>query len=224
MRITLRGRRLFIARVVWIALTVSAVGLFVASVPAAYEHFHKPCTGPKCDFWAPSHAASRNLEELDLSLGFYAVYNVTLEVLTTLGYCAVGAFIFWRKPEEWMPLLLSLALVLFGIDTLDQLKDAHPVWSLPVAFVKYLGTLCFFVSFYLFPDGRFVPRWTRVPAAIWIAYLVPFYFFPDSPLSASQWPPVLEVLLVLALLGTLIFAQTYRYLRVSDRSERQQTK
>jgi hypothetical protein len=222
--VTLRGHRHSIVLAVWIAVTILALGLFVVSVPVAYAHFHTICKGSECVYWSLSLAERRSLEELNLSFGFYAAYNVTLEVVHTLGFCAAGAFIFWRKSEEWMPLLLSLALVLFGIDTLRLLAMEYPMLSLPVAFVQCLGAICFFISFYLFPDGRFVPRWTRVPASMWIAFLVPVYFFPASPFSATTWPSLPVASLTLALLGTLIFAQIYRYVKVSGPIERQQTK
>jgi hypothetical protein len=222
--VTLRGHRHSIVLAVWIAVTILALGLFVVSVPVAYVHFHTICTGSECVYWSLSLAERRSLEELNLSFGFYAAYNVTLEVVHTLGFCAAGAFIFWRKSEEWMPLLLSLALVLFGINTLDLLAKEYPMLSLPVAFVQCLGAISFFISFYLFPDGRFVPRWTRVPASMWIAFLVPVYFFPTSPFSATTWPSLPVASLTLALLGTLMFAQIYRYVKVSGPIERQQTK
>ena len=222
--VTLRGHRHCIVLAVWVAVTILALGLFVVSVPVAYVHFHTVCRDSQCVYWALSLAERRSLEELNLSFDFYAAYNVILEVVHMLGFFAAGAFIFWRKSDEWMPLLLSLALVLFGIDTLDLVAEAYPILSLPVAFIECLGAICFFISFYLFPDGRFVPRWTRVPASMWIAFLVPVYFFPASPFSATTWPPLPVASLTLALLGTLMFAQIYQYVKVSGPIERQQTK
>jgi hypothetical protein len=224
LHVALRRHRHSIVLAVWIAVTILALGLFIISIPIAYVHFHTICTGSECVYWSLSPAERRSLEDLNLSSGFYAAYNVTLEVVHTLGFCAAGVFIFWRKSENWMPLLLSLALVLFGIDTLELLAKEYPTLSLPVAFVQCLGAICFFISFYLFPDGRFVPRWTRAPAAMWITFLVPVYFFPASPFSATTWPSLPVASLTLALLGTLLFAQFYRYVKVSGPIERQQTK
>jgi hypothetical protein len=82
----------------------------------------------------------------------------------------------------------------------------------------------FFVFFYLFPDGRFVPLWTRWLAAVWVAREIARYFFPDSPFSPWSWPPLLTLLEALVSAGTCIFAQIYRYTRVSGPVERQQTK
>jgi hypothetical protein len=203
-RTTLHGHRLSIIRAVWIAVTVLVLGLFAASIPVAYVHFRSICTSPEC--------------------GFYAASNVALEVIYTLGFCGVGAFIFWRKSDDWMALFTSLALVLVGTKILPYLVKPYPVLWLPVTFVGWLGSICFFILLYLFPDGRFVPRWTRVLAAIWVVYMVPWYFLPASPFSGKTWSPLLNALLVLGLLSTLVFAQVYRYVRVSGPVERQQTK
>jgi hypothetical protein len=78
--------------------------------------------------------------------------------------------------------------------------------------------------FYLFPDGRFVPRWTRWLALVWIVgVMTPSTFFP------SRFLPVFGHPLSYAFLGasiacTTLFAQVYRYRRVSSPTQRQQTK
>ena len=223
-RITLRGHRLFIAWAVWIAVTVLALVIFVANVPVAYTWLHTVCTGCGDGFWRLSPEDVRALEELNLSIGFYAAYNVAFNVAYTLGFYAVGIFIALKKPDDWMALFTSLALISYGTDNPSLLGEVYPGWWLPVTFVSYLGSMCFFIFFYLFPDGRFVPRWTRMLAAIWIVYLVPVYFFPASPFSGTTWPPLLKSSLWLSLLSTLVVAQVYRYVRVSGPVERKQTK
>jgi hypothetical protein len=80
------------------------------------------------------------------------------------------------------------------------------------------------VLFCLFPDGRFVPRWTRWAAAAWIAYWLLDSFFPYSPFSPLSWSPIIDNALFLGLLGSLVLAQIYRYRRHSDQPARQKTK
>jgi hypothetical protein len=220
----LRGHRLFIAWAVWIAVTVLALVIFVANVPVAYTWLHTVCTGCGDGFWRLSPEDVKALEELNLSIGFYAAYNVAFNIIYALGFYAVGIFIVLKKPDDWMALFTSLALILYGTDNPSWLGEAYPGLWLPVTFVSYLGSICFFIFFYLFPNGRFVPRWTRVLAAIWIAYQVPVYFFPASPFSGTTWPPLLKSSLWLGLLSTLVVAQVYRYVRVSGPVEREQTK
>ena len=49
-------------------------------------------------------------------------------------------------------------------------------------------------------------------------------FFPASPLNTQNLPGTVNIVLVLLLFVTVIFAQIYRYVRVSTPIERQQTK
>jgi signal transduction histidine kinase len=224
-RTPLRGHRLSIVRVVWIAVTVLALATFVASVPAAYAQFHNVCPDSGCaGEWRIQNDDVSALQDLGLSPSFYAAYNAGLNVVYTLAFFAVGTLIFLKKPDDWMALLTSLALISYGTNDPSVLAEAYPAWSLPVAFVNFIGGVGFFIFFYLFPNGRFVPRWTRALAAIWIVYLVPVYFFPTSPFSGSTWPPPLKALLWLGFLSTLLVAQVYRYVRVSGPVEREQTK
>jgi signal transduction histidine kinase len=87
-----------------------------------------------------------------------------------------------------------------------------------------LGNISVPVLFlYLFPDGRFVPRWTRVTAILLVVVGLCFHFFPDSSLSrwfASTPGQVLGV----GFIVSAVFAQLYRYWRVSGPVQRQQTK
>lgn len=49
-------------------------------------------------------------------------------------------------------------------------------------------------------------------------------FFPGSILNFPNWPRLLSLPLPIALYGSIVFAQVYRYRRVSTPVERQQTK
>jgi hypothetical protein len=86
-----------------------------------------------------------------------------------------------------------------------------------------LATLPWLVG-YLFPNGQFVPRWTR-----WLTFLIVFFagggiLFPASPLNISNWPGPLGPIVQVMIIGTVLFAQIYRYVRVSTPYQRQQTK
>lgn len=90
--------------------------------------------------------------------------------------------------------------------------------------VAALGTIFFGLFFYLFPNGRFVPNWTRWLALIWIAILMPGVLFPGSLLDTNHWPPALVGILLSGFILTFILAQDHRYKHYSNWTERQQTK
>jgi len=186
--VVLHGRRLFFARLVWVALAALTVGLFVASVPVAYEQL--------------------------------STYKVALSIFCVLGFWTIGAILFWKSSSHRVALYASVVLITFGaiqVDTLHWLAEAYPVWAVPVNLVYFVGEASFFVLFCVFPDGRFVPRWTR-----WVAIASITYWLIDS--LFPHWPLVIRAPLLLGLIGSLVVAQIYRYRRVSGDKERQQTK
>ncbi len=81
----------------------------------------------------------------------------------------------------------------------------------------FLGQVSFLTFFYLFPSGRFVPRWTRWCALLYAVYWVAWLSFLGG--LASGAPGGLFLLFLL----TAVIAQVYRYRSVSTRAERQQT-
>jgi hypothetical protein len=50
------------------------------------------------------------------------------------------------------------------------------------------------------------------------------YVVPGGPFAVANWPPFVLAAVITALIGTCLFAQVYRYRRVSGPEERQQTK
>jgi len=158
--------------VAWIVIALAAVSLFFAAVPAEFAQLRIPCPTAACPTGQLPPAGLRALEDLGLSLDSFAAYSVAMDVVFAAVYAAVATLIFWRKSEDRMGLFVSLALLTFGTATLPvtmaTLAARHPVWELPVAFFHFLGSASFGLFLYLFPDGRFVPRWTRWVALIWI--------------------------------------------------------
>jgi signal transduction histidine kinase len=213
---------LLAARIAWISMAILAGVLFFASIPINYAQFHTICQGADCYFWQLSPREVAVLQGLGLSLDFYAGYGIALRVLYAAGFCALGVALFLTRPTNWIALYASMAFVLTGVSGSEPLAEAYPSWSVPVALVGFLGEVLFFTLFYIFPDGRFVPRWTRVPAIILIANLALHYFLPDWKPSSYGWVDLL-IWLILGL-ATILSAQIYRYIRVSGPVERQQTK
>ena len=88
-----------------------------------------------------------------------------------------------------------------------------------------LGRAGFTVFVFVFPNGRFVPRWTRWLALAWIAVQVPVPFAQVDIVKPVL--PIVELLtspLFLAGLVTAAAGQVYRYRRVSTVPQRLQTR
>ncbi len=218
----LHGRWLVLARVVWVAVVVLALGLFIASIPTNFADLHILCTAASCRQLTADYV--RELQALGLSMDFYATYIVVFIIVFAFGYCAVGAVLFWRKSDDRMALFASFSLVMFPMAFTEVLSTLPPSWWLPVQFVGFLGSICFVFFFYLFPNGQFVPRWMRWLSIGVIVYWGAKNFFPLSPLNPFTRFPTLDVLTLVGFVGTMVVGQIYRYRRVSSLLQRQQTK
>ncbi len=188
----LRGHWLFVARAAWLIVGALATGLFVAGIPAEYRQLLLGCPTASCaSSGGIAPVELPLLEKLGISLEFFATYGIALELVFTLVYVVVATLIFWRKSSDRQALFVSFALLLFGTATqtfaLSALVEAQPRWGPLADSLHFLGSASFSLFLFIFPDGRFVPRWTRWVALVWIAWLLPRYWFPD-------WPPPAPIL------------------------------
>src|SRR5260221_429278 len=221
----LRGGWLVLARVVWGAVVVLALGLFIASIPTTFAALHMLCTAPSCTPSGPLTPDDvRELQAVGLSMDFYATYIVVFIMVFVFGYFAVGAVLFWRKSDDRMALFASFTLVTFPLAFTEVLATLPPSWWLSVRFVGFLGSICFVLFFYLFPNGQFVPHWMRWLSIGVIGYWGAKNFFPLLPLNPFTRFPMLDVLTFVGFVGTMVVGQIYRYRRVSSLLQRQQTK
>jgi hypothetical protein len=220
---TLSGPRLFLARVGWLVIFVLTIGVFFASIPAYYDwliNLADPTLEPA--------TVRANLEAAGGSIERYAAYLVLISAASTVVWVAVGVVIFWRKSDDWMALFTSLSLVTFGAVSLNDgptalVEQYSAVW-LPIHLLALLGTVSLNMFFYLFPDGRFVPRWTRWAAVFFAAHEVTYYLFPDSIFNIARSLFLLDFVVLATFAFIAIGSQLHRYQHVSGPVQRQQTK
>jgi hypothetical protein len=119
---TLHGRWLVIARAAWIIIATLAVGLFVASIPGYVSNVLK--LGQAASMGTPVEAPAGMIFVLDL-LGVLASVTAALVCLI------LTAVLFWRKPDDWMVMFVSLYLLLYGTvmaGPLERAEAFYPWW------------------------------------------------------------------------------------------------
>jgi len=223
----LRGPWLVAARAIWFALVALGVVMLVVALPE-FHRMSLTIAEPDLPTVVPLRAGdARLLEQWGFSLGFYAAYQTVQIAAFAVLFNTAAALLFWRRSDDRIAWLISLWLALFGVNgspLLEPLIEANTVWVLPVRFLQNAALGFFPILTYLFPNGRFVPRWTRYLALAWLIWIVASLLTPyiaGTPAGASTlWFGVL----VPAGMLVGILAQIYRYLRVSSSVERQQTK
>jgi hypothetical protein len=218
----LSGRNIAVTQMVCITLVLLSLALFVAGLPVVYDEFRTLAIFDNSAF--DRSEVRTNLSQIGLSTDFYAGFYVAVGAIYVLTCYATATIIFLRRPTEPIALFAVVTLAVHGATTsgsIDALGMLHPLLGALSSFLGMLGYAFLLMFFYLFPDGRFVPRWTRWAAVISVAYAIAVSLFSGLPFSPGQplyWPVLLSLLL------TGVFAQVYRYWRISSAVKRQQTK
>jgi hypothetical protein len=217
-RTRLSGRQLRLARWIYVAGLVCLLALFLARLPIQLHSLASGRLGLQFTYGQAGEA----------SVNAFAMFLTLLDVFLVLGFCAPALLIFWRRSDDWLAMYASLVLVMFAImagsNTLRYVgfPSLLPLWLAGMGVMSFLYKVSALILLFIFPTGRFVPRWTR--------YLVPldviwaFIWGLPAPLSPWTWPYYLGNILDSAIYATGIYAQIYRYRRVSTLHERQQTK
>ncbi len=158
---------------------------------------------------------------------FLLVSNLVLSVLFVASYTGIAGIIFWRKSNEWIAMLSAftfLLIVLYVLTPPPEVLNSNAWLNWLFALISFLQWTSFLAFLLLFPNGKFVPRWTRFVLLGWIALQIPWNFFPSSLLSPQAWPAPFPLLVELGTWATGFCVQLYRYRRISNQVQRQQTK
>jgi hypothetical protein len=153
------------------------------------------------------------------------ILSLAMDIVFAAVFVVIGLVIAWRRSSDGYTLAVSLGLILYGITSTlaaQVLQQAESGWGWLAHFLSMASTASVPILAYMFPDGRFVPRWTRWLALLWGALGLAATFI--RALDPYTWAPWYSYAFLLLGLGTAIGAQIYRYRRVSTPAQQQQTK
>jgi signal transduction histidine kinase len=160
-----------------------------------------------------------------IPISFYAYYKFVLDLLTVLIFMVIALFILVKRINNTMGMYTSVVLLYLGTSfTVGTLPLSSNLWELPVKLHQLIAWLLFIPFFYLFPNGKHTPKWTRFLSILWIITEIPYALFPNSLISSRTWPPALSGLYFFGFLFTCIFVQIYRYRKAASLTERLQIK
>jgi hypothetical protein len=232
-----------IAQVVWILLAGIILTTFALGIPARIKQLATPISpqdsplipGTPIEFEAPgfSRLGPEELEAINalgVSPGFYASYLLSFDIVLVLAGALIGFLVFWRKPDNWMALWVSIIVILLGTSSASLVVPSlGPGWLLASLGFGIIGMVSHVHLMFLSPDGRFFPKRSWLLSAAFTGgmlavFLYMLYVYPRSGLvlTFSLMLPVLPIWVMLLGLGAVF--QVYRYRRVSDTVQRQQTK
>jgi hypothetical protein len=221
----LSGRRLLIARVVWVTLVLLMLGLWAVGIATLIREPLPDCSQVPCDPFDLNAGDLAIARELSLPTGILGgMFTFAASISSGLFNFVIAGIIFWRKSDDWMGLLVSYLLVYLGAVLItssdDALLRAYPETGLLSELLFIPGLILLFVLFFVFPDGRFIPRKSKWLLLLLITGMVIFNHLSDARDLSEQ----LFVFSFLVLVAIAVSSQLYRYVRVSRPTERQQTK
>ncbi|MDQ4076843.1 MAG: hypothetical protein M3220_11440, partial [Chloroflexota bacterium] len=175
-------------RMVWVGVIVVALVLFAIGIPARFAQL-----------LAFGESYVRPLRQLGLSPNLYALYISVLDLTIVLAHVAIATFILWHRAHDRIALLVGIALVTAPLSVTHALETSLFPWWILGEGVHYLGLLSSITLLYLFPDGRFIWRWSRLAVVLWAVLALPAVFLPSSPISLPAWPSVLQGIVLLGI-------------------------
>ena len=157
------------------------------------------------------------------------------EAVIGLSYFSTAIWLVVNYSGRGMPLLAAYALLCFGFME-SSFADAYVVGnstgfaflSVSFFFLYAISTIVIVYFIILFPNGEYVPKWSKYYSIFWVLLIVSFFIFPNLPFNflyaESFYRSPINYLAVLFFFAIPISLQIYRYFYVSSERERQQSK
>jgi hypothetical protein len=182
-------RRLLPARIAWVILALALAGMVVYSFAT-----HAPWTDP--DLPAAERAL---LSGIGVSPAAYLTFLAIQELIVALAFGAASLVIFRSKREDGIALLVSFSLITFGATVFPFISIEGLQWIIRP--IQIFGIATAALTIFLFPNGRFIPPWTRQLAfglGIWLTALLIFPEISSALVSTSSLTSVQTILRFLA--------------------------
>ena len=211
MTVTLHGRALWLAWLVFAGYAAASVWIVGTEVVRILIGDGK-LVGELTVGVLPAALAGTPLT----SAAYLALAGITY-VLVKVAYFGAAAMLALRRPKEAIALFVAVYLVttegsVFPPEILASMAS-DPLRAWIELAVTFSWLMLFAWLFFLFPDGRFTPRWTIIVAAAWLIEGV----YSGWQLFVNGVDTQLEDTIATAVVAlAAVVAQGYRYVRVSD--------
>lgn len=220
----------------WALLTTASLAVAIAAFDAFFGGDR-----PLIDTQGPLSVQPELADQLELRLFDTELIKASQSAVHLAGaalFTAAGVLIFLRRPRDWVVALSSATLLLVGVALFAPSKllaASRPAWDTAVALVgvfdsgpafwRSLAGGAALLFAFLFPDGRFVPPWTRWFTYGYGAFVALWVALPDVDLfNVGEWPAVAKPFWTLGIALVAIYAQLDRYVRFSGPETRKQTR
>lgn len=210
-----------LARALWWVLLVGGASLYIVALPASYREILRLERG---QFAEPTDL-EQALQVAGWSATAYAVTMLALLVTYTLVAVASSAIIVRHCRNDLAATLIACVLLAHGWGwpmVMDAYAGRSTLYDAAAGGLTLLGTVGFFCLAFVFPDGRFVPPWTRWVALVFGVDLL----LSSTGLALEGWVPAgvggaVSAGISVVFLGAVVLAVVHRYRRSRPDQRRQ---
>ncbi|KAA3657353.1 MAG: hypothetical protein DWQ04_28295 [Chloroflexi bacterium] len=208
-----------VARVIWIVLALAAGAILLTSLPNYTQTFNGQL----------AHVSEQN--QNTITAIFAALTGVASLATAVLSFVLALVF-FRRRFTESVAAGLSFYLLLYAVIMAGPLEHWSAYWlndqSLALRLQAGLIAVPTIALLVLFPNGRFVPNWSRWLLPLSTPWAIALFLLPtEVPTASTNTTSTIIMVLAIGLIGLFaigFYTQYYRFRYVSNAIERQQTK
>lgn len=232
----LNGRFLLVGRLMYILLLVFCLIVFGYSLHSMFVQGTAACDSIHNVEWTGCAAWFEAIAELGMTSSGFQSYFLAWRLVAAAALLSLSLLLVWRGGSELRTLLLAGFLLVLAIAG----TWFNPLWLwgahwlkefTPLTFFGYADRLLTFLLYsglvlfaFLFPNGRFVPYWSRWLVGIWLLLIAGYAFLPDTMASWDNWPYMLAVVVVVAMILSGVTAVIWRYQKQATAVQQQQIK
>lgn len=209
---------------VWWMVVAIYLLLFLLGLPLFYQQMST--LPPEFEFVGsyrtfPAAEIRTELARARVAPQSMALLLLGLNFIFSSGYLVIGGMLYWHKRHQRIGWISSLLLIAFGCGSNIAIMGWYPYptygeWAALLNGLIWNGIVLFLI---IFPDGRFVPRWTVLPVLLYV-----FFIIRSLVLGLGDWDTGFGLFVNLFGIVSAIVSQIYRYHRVATPEERQQIK
>ncbi len=207
----------YLVSLAWIVTALLLAGLMVVGAVYNFRQLTQP----------GSYAL---LTRLGATPEVAAIYSIVSKIAPASICALLGLLLFIRlvrsrQAYDRMAMFTAFMLLTFSLlnnGTVDSIPEDAIFWQVAYTSIGVLGSALFFLFMLIFPDGRFVPRWSRWIPLAFLVWMASWFIFPS--LNPAYMPELTVDLIVGVWLVLALATQVYRYRRYATSVQRQQTK
>jgi serine/threonine-protein kinase len=167
---SLRGRPALrkVLIILWVAVVLYCVAILVLSLVPPLTYFLN-AQGYQAVLGLPGY--------------LLAGFDLGVDLLLIMGFWIIGGLLFVRRSDDWLAILASMFLITFGmrIANLTNTIAMEPRYQALTGVVLALGDIGIVLFMFLFPDGKFAPRWLVYSVPLLVLTMIGLYSIPALP-------------------------------------------